>query len=40
MIFIGFIILTIGKGRLVAANDIPTEDEDLRAMKDISNEIK
>ena len=40
MIFIGLLILTIGKGRLVAANDIPTEDEDLRAMKDISNEIK
>jgi predicted MFS family arabinose efflux permease len=39
MIFIGLLILTIGKGRLVAANDIPTEDEDLRAMKDLSNEV-
>ena len=40
MIFFGLIILTVGKGRLVAANDIPTEEEDLQAIKDISNEIK
>ena len=30
----------IGRGRLSAANDIPTEEEDLRAIKDISNEVK
>ena len=40
MIFIGLIILTIGKARLSAANDVPTEEEDLQAMKDISNEVK
>jgi hypothetical protein len=40
MIFIGLIILTVGKGRLNAANDVPTEEEDLRAIKDISNEVK
>ena len=40
MIFIGLLILTIGRGRLSAANDIPTDEEDLQAMKDISNEVK
>jgi MFS family permease len=40
MILLGLIILTIGRGRLSAANDIPTEEEDLRAIKDISNEVK
>jgi predicted MFS family arabinose efflux permease len=40
MILIGLIILSIGRGRLSAANDIPTEEEDLRAIKDISNEVK
>lgn len=40
MIFIGLVILTIGRARLSAANDIPTEEEDLQAMKDISNESK
>ena len=40
MIFIGLIILTIGKARLSAANDVPTDEEDLQAMKDISNEVK
>jgi hypothetical protein len=40
MIGIGLIILTIGRGRLSAANDIPTDEEDLQAIKDISNEIK
>jgi hypothetical protein len=40
MILFGLIILTIGRGRLSAANDIPTEEEDLRAIKDISNEVK
>jgi hypothetical protein len=38
MIFIGLIILSIGRARLSAANDVPTEEEDLQAMKDISNE--
>jgi MFS family permease len=40
MIFFGLIVLTVGRGRLSAANDIPTEEEDLRAIKDISNEVK
>ena len=40
MIFIGLIILSIGRARLSAANDVPTEEEDLQAMKDISNESK
>ena len=40
MISIGLIILSIGRGRLSAANDIPTDEEDLQAMKDISNEVK
>jgi predicted MFS family arabinose efflux permease len=40
MILFGLIILTVGRGRLSAANDIPTEEEDLRAIKDISNEVK
>jgi MFS family permease len=30
----GFIILTIGRGRLAAANKLPTDEEDLAAMKD------
>ena len=40
MIFIGLIILTVGKKRLEAANDVPTVEEDLRAIKDISNDVK
>ena len=40
MILFGLIVLTIGRGRLSAANDVPTEEEDLRAIKDISNEVK
>jgi len=40
MIGIGLIILSIGRGRLSAANDIPTDEEDLQAMRDISNEVK
>ncbi|MFM6841946.1 MAG: MFS transporter, partial [Candidatus Planktophila sp.] len=31
---IGFTILTIGRGRLAAANKLPTPEEDLAAMKD------
>lgn len=31
---IGFTILTLGRGRLAAANKLPTEEEDLAAMKD------
>jgi hypothetical protein len=34
------IILTVGKKRLEAANDVPTVEEDLRAIKDISNDVK
>ena len=37
MIGLGFIILSIGKGRLSAANDLPTDEEDLAAMEDNSN---
>ena len=40
MIFIGLIILSVGRARLSAANDAPTEEEDLQAMKDISDESK
>jgi MFS family permease len=40
MIFIGYAILTIGKGRLSAANDLPTEEEDLAAMSNISPTTK
>jgi hypothetical protein len=40
MILSGVIILTVGRGRLSAANDIPTDEEDLQAMKDISNQVK
>jgi MFS family permease len=40
MLFIGLIILTIGRGRLSAASDIPTEEEDLQAMKDVSGHDK
>ena len=40
MLLIGLIIFTVGKGRLSAANDVPTVEEDLRAIKDISNEVK
>lgn len=40
MIFIGLMILSIGRARLSAAHDVPTEEEDLQAMKDISNESK
>jgi MFS family permease len=31
---IGFIVLTLGRGRLKAADRIPEADEDLEAMKD------
>jgi len=37
MIFTGFIILTIGRARLAAANDLPTDEEDLAAIEDLSN---
>jgi MFS family permease len=40
MIFIGLVILSSGRARLSAATDIPTDEEDLQAMKDISNESK
>jgi MFS family permease len=40
MIFIGLIILSIGRARLGAASDVPTEEEDLQAIKDISDESK
>jgi predicted MFS family arabinose efflux permease len=40
MLLFGATILTIGKDRLSAANDVPTDEEDLRAIKDISNEVK
>jgi len=37
MLFFGFLILSIGRGRLSAANDLPTDEEDLAAMADNSN---
>jgi len=37
MLFFGFIILSVGRGRLSAANDLPTDEEDLAAMEDNSN---
>jgi hypothetical protein len=37
MIFFGLVILNVGKGRLSAANDLPTDQEDLAAMEDNSN---
>ena len=37
MLLFGFIILSVGKGRLSAANDLPTDEEDLAAMEDNSN---
>jgi MFS family permease len=37
MLFFGFIILSVGKDRLSAANDLPTDEEDLAAMEDNSN---
>ncbi len=40
MLFIGLIILSIGRGRLSAANDVPTDDEDLQAMKEVSDQDK
>jgi MFS family permease len=40
MLIIGYIILSIGRGRLSAANDLPTDEEDLAAMADNSPTIK
>jgi hypothetical protein len=40
MLLLGLIVFVIGKGRLSAANNVPTEEEDLRAIKDNSNEVK
>jgi hypothetical protein len=34
------IVLTVGKNRLSAANDLPTDEEDLAAMDDISDRNK
>jgi len=39
-ILTGFIILTLGRKRLAAADRIPTEEEDLAAMSDISPTTK
>ena len=40
MIFIGYIILSVGRGRLSAANDLPTDEEDLAAIEDLSDSSK
>jgi predicted MFS family arabinose efflux permease len=40
MLLIGLIILTIGNDRLNAANNVPTDDEDLQAMKEVSDQDK
>jgi hypothetical protein len=39
MLFLGFVVLSIGRGRLSAANDLPTAEEDLAAMADNSPTI-
>jgi predicted MFS family arabinose efflux permease len=39
MLLLGLIVFVIGKGRLSAANNVPTEEEDLRAIRDNSNEV-
>jgi MFS family permease len=40
MIFIGYIILSVGRVRLSAANDLPTDEEDLAAIEDLSDPSK
>ena len=40
MIFFGLIILSLGQKRLSSAGDVPTDEEDLQAMRDISDESK
>ena len=40
MILIGLIILSLGQKRLSSAGDVPTDEEDLQAMRDISDESK
>jgi len=40
MIFIGYIILTVGRGRLLAANDLPTDEEDLAAIENLTDPNK
>lgn len=40
MLCLGLVIFSVGKGRLAAANDVPTDEEDLRAIKDISDDSK
>ena len=40
MILFGLVILSVGNARLSAANDVPTDEEDLQAMKDISDQSK
>jgi MFS family permease len=40
MICIGYSILTVGRGRLSAANDLPTDEEDLAAIEDLSDPSK
>lgn len=40
MLIIGLTILSIGKKRLHAANDVPTDEEDLQAIKDLSDDAK
>ena len=40
MLLLGLMVFVIGKGRLSAANNVPTEEDDLRAIKDNSNEVR
>jgi MFS family permease len=40
MIFVGYIILSVGRGRLSEANDLPTDEEDLAAIEDLSDPSK
>ena len=40
MLLFGLLFIIIGRGRLSAANDVPTDEEDLRAIKNLSDEVK
>lgn len=40
MITNGNFILTVGKGRLSAANNLPTDEEDLAAIQNLSDPSK
>jgi predicted MFS family arabinose efflux permease len=39
-LFLGFLVITLGRKALASADHIPTEEEDLRAMEDTSDTTK